>query len=130
MVGFNEPTFSLLVFPAILIIEVLFLRKWCLKFCPLGAVMSLLSIPNKFFRPKVDESKCLRFQGVDCTVCVESCPELLDPHYAEGMQECSKCGLCKENCPAQAITIPFLSPKNSTPPKQPQQSIHPPAPTL
>jgi ferredoxin-type protein NapH len=107
LVGFNEPSWMLVIFPAILIIEILVLRKWCLKWCPLGAVMSLLSIPNRFFKPKVDESKCLRNKGVECVTCVTVCEEGLDPHYSDGMHECSKCGLCKDHCPAKAITIPF-----------------------
>ena len=110
-IGFNELTFSLLLFPAILIVEVLILRKWCLKFCPLGAVFSLMSLPNRFFRPKVDNSKCLRMQGIECNLCVEYCEEKLDPHFSEGMHECAKCGHCMEHCPAKAITIPFLPPK-------------------
>ncbi|MDR3315578.1 MAG: 4Fe-4S binding protein [Coriobacteriales bacterium] len=110
-IGFNDLTISLVAFPAILLVEVLVLRKWCLRFCPLGAVMSLISLPNRFFRPQVNTSKCLRSQGTACTVCVDSCEELLDPHYKEGMHECSKCGLCRENCPTQAITIPFLPAK-------------------
>jgi ferredoxin-type protein NapH len=98
---------SLLVYPAILIAELLLLRKWCAKFCPLGALLSLMSLPNRFLRPRIDTSKCLREQGKDCAVCCESCPEDLDPHFKNGMNECSKCGLCWENCPAQAISIPF-----------------------
>jgi ferredoxin-type protein NapH len=118
LVGFNEPTLSLLVFPAILIIEVLFLKKWCLKFCPLGAVMSLMSIPNKLFRPKVNQSKCLRIKGQNCTICADVCAEELDPHFQAGMHECTKCGICKDKCPAGAISIPFLP----IPKKQPPQS--------
>jgi ferredoxin-type protein NapH len=102
---------SLLVYPAILIVELLVLRKWCAKLCPLGALLSLMSLPNRFFRPRVDTTKCLREQGMDCSVCCESCPEALDPHFADGMNECSKCGLCLENCPAQAISIPFKASK-------------------
>jgi ferredoxin-type protein NapH len=111
LVGFNEPSWALLLFPALLLVELLVLRKWCTKFCPMGALFSLMSLPNRFFRPKVDESKFLRFQGKNCTVCVDSCAENLDPHFAEGMHECTKCGLCKENCPAGAISIPFKGPK-------------------
>ena len=33
---FNEVALSLLVFPAMLALEVLVLRKWCSRFCPLG----------------------------------------------------------------------------------------------
>jgi ferredoxin-type protein NapH len=106
-VGFSEPSWMLLIFPAIVLVEIFVLRKWCLKWCPLGAVMSLLSIPNRLFRPKVDRTKCLREKGIDCTVCVQVCEEKLDPHYSEGMQECTKCGLCKDQCPAGAISIPL-----------------------
>jgi len=113
LVGFNEPSWALLIFPVFLALELLVLKKWCIKFCPLGAVMSLLSIPNKLFKPRVDATKCLRSQGIDCTVCVSVCDEELDPHYSEGMHECTKCGLCVDKCPAKAITIPlyFAQPK-------------------
>jgi ferredoxin-type protein NapH len=105
--NFDNVSLSLLVYPAILIVELLVLRKWCAKLCPLGAMLSLMSLPNRFFRPKVDQSKCLREKGADCSLCHESCPEDLDPHFKEGMNECSKCGLCLERCPTRAITIPF-----------------------
>ena len=48
---FNEVALSLLVFPAMLALEVLVLRKWCSRFCPLGALLSLVSRLNKTFRP-------------------------------------------------------------------------------
>ena len=107
LVGFNEPSWALLIFPLIIALELFVLKKWCFKFCPLGALMSLMSIPNKLFRPHVNEKKCLRNKGIDCTVCVKVCEEGLDPHYMDGMHECTKCGLCKEQCPAKAITIPL-----------------------
>jgi ferredoxin-type protein NapH len=112
-VGFSEPSWMLLVFPAIVLLEILVLRKWCLKWCPLGAVMSLMSLPNRFFRPKVDQSKCLRYKGVECTTCVDACEERLDPHYSVGMHECTKCGLCKDLCPSAAISIPFKPQKKN-----------------
>jgi ferredoxin-type protein NapH len=106
-IGFNDLTLSLVVFPAILLVEILVLRKWCMRFCPLGAVASLMALPNRFFRPQVDNTKCLRSKGVACTVCTDACDELLDPHSTDGMHECSKCGKCVERCPVQAITMPF-----------------------
>lgn len=107
--GLNDISLSLLIYPAILIIELVVIRKWCIKFCPLGAMLSLMSLPNRFFRPKVDTQKCLRNKGESCMICREICPEGLDPHSTQGMHECSKCGLCLERCPASAITIPFKS---------------------
>jgi ferredoxin-type protein NapH len=110
-VGANDLTVSLIIFPTILLIEMLVLRKWCQKLCPLGAVMSLISLPNRLLRPKVSTEKCLRMQGVDCQICTSVCPEALDPHVTVGMHECSKCGECLEHCPAQAIKIPLLGEK-------------------
>ncbi|MDR1183991.1 MAG: 4Fe-4S binding protein [Coriobacteriales bacterium] len=44
-------------------------------------------------------------------MCVSVCEEQLDPHFPGGMHECTKCGLCRENCPAKAITIPVFAGK-------------------
>lgn len=98
----QDPTVSLLIFAVILLVEVVFFRKWCHKFCPIGALMSLVGAKAPFLRPRVAADKCLREQGVDCRACVKACPEQLDPH-AESIPECSKCGLCAEACPVGAI---------------------------
>ncbi|WP_276915665.1 4Fe-4S binding protein [Parvibacter caecicola] len=105
---FNETTWGLLIFPAILVLELVVLRKWCHKFCPISAVLSLVSQGNRTLRPRVSQEKCLRTRGIDCRACVEACPEQLDPH-ASNIAECTKCGQCKEKCPAQAISFPLLS---------------------
>ncbi|WP_296013145.1 4Fe-4S binding protein [uncultured Adlercreutzia sp.] len=109
---FNETTWGLLLFPALLILELVVLRKWCHKFCPISALMSLVSTGNKFLKPQVNEEKCLRSRGIDCHACVDACPELLDPHMSD-IPECSKCGKCKEVCPAGAITFPFFARKKA-----------------
>ncbi len=104
-VGYQEPTWSLLIFPAILIVELVVLRKWCHKFCPMGALLSLLNWGNNKIRPKVNEEVCLRSaKGTDCQVCVNVCPEGLDPH-SKHIPECTKCGLCVDACPSKAISL-------------------------
>ena len=107
-IGFDNLSLSLLIYPLLLAIELLVLRKWCAKFCPLGALLSLLSLPNRFFKPVVNPQKCIRNTGGTCRVCADVCAEQIDPHYACGMQECSKCGLCKDKCPAGAISFALL----------------------
>lgn len=104
---YNETTWGLLVFPAVLLAEVLVLRRWCFKICPISALLGLVSGLNRTFKPQVDEERCLRPQGVDCRACVSVCPEQLDPHSGR-IPECSKCGLCVDECPAGAIAIRAL----------------------
>lgn len=104
---FNETSWGLLAFPAVLVLELVVFRKWCTKICPLSALLSLVSGLNHTFKPVVDEKKCLREAGIDCRTCVEVCPEEVDPH-SRHIPECSKCGKCVDSCPAQAIAIKVL----------------------
>ncbi len=106
--GSESLSISLLIYPLILILELVVFRKWCSKLCPMGALLSLLSLTNRFFRPKVNTDKCLRAQGKTCGICSEVCKEELDPHCIKGMNECSKCGICKDACPTGAISFTFL----------------------
>lgn len=112
LIQFNETTWMLVVFPAILILEFVVLRKWCHRFCPLGAVISLIAKGNRTFRPTIDESKCLQHtQGITCHACYSACPEgidLHDPDNSVSLGECTKCRMCLEACPVSAITMPFL----------------------
>jgi ferredoxin-type protein NapH len=111
-IGFEDLSLSLLIYPALLLIELLVLRKWCARFCPLGALLSLLSLPNRFFKPVVNHERCLRSKGGSCQICADACMEGIDPHYSRCMNECSKCGACKDKCPTGAISF-ALMPKRS-----------------
>lgn len=103
----NETGWDLVIFPLILLVEVLVLRKWCTTICPVSALLSLISSANRTFRPSVDPEACLRSRGIDCTVCVDACPEQLDPH-SMSIPECSKCRECADLCPAKAISFPLV----------------------
>lgn len=109
---FNETTWSLVVFPAMLLLELIVLRRWCHRFCPLGALLSLISRGNRTFRPQADVSTCLRTTGGEvCQRCVDACPEGIDVHDVEAStsrSECTKCRECAHVCPVQAIHFPFL----------------------
>ena len=109
LVGYNQPSLGLIIFPAILAIELLVLRKWCHSLCPVGALLSLIASLNRTLRPRVDKEKCLRYtQGQACSACSSSCPELVDPHSDLGMRsmiECTRCGKCAEACPQDAISF-------------------------
>ena len=109
LVGFNQPSIGLVLFPLIIVVELLVLRKWCHTLCPVSALMSLLSSFNRTLRPQVDSSKCLRYvHGEPCSACSSACPELIDPHSDLGprpMTECTRCGACAEACPQGAISF-------------------------
>jgi ferredoxin-type protein NapH len=115
LLHFNEPSWSLLVFPAMLAIELVACRSWCRRICPLGALLSLMSSLNVFFRPKVDETVCQRTsKGVECSACKTACYEAIDLHDADHSQplsECTKCRDCADVCPMNAISFPFFAKK-------------------
>ena len=112
---FNEVTWSLLVFPAMLVLELAVLRKWCHRFCPLGALLSLVSRGNRTFRPQANVGTCLHAaHGERCHRCADACPEGIDLHdraASAPLNECVKCRECADACPVHAITFPFLSKK-------------------
>ncbi len=112
-----EVSLSLVIFPLILVIELVVLRKWCHRFCPMGALFSLIARANKTFRPQSDSSKCLHAKGSACHKCASVCPEGINLHDKETsapLNECIKCRSCASVCPTHAITFPFLAKKDQT----------------
>lgn len=111
--AFGDVTWAVVVVPLVLLIEVVFLHKWCGKFCPLGALISLVSGANRTLRPHVDDAACLfTSKGVRCFACSKACPEHLDvrrPQLSEeALGNCTKCRECADACPAKAISFPVL----------------------
>ena len=111
--AFGYVTWAVVVVPLVLLIEVVFLRKWCGKFCPLGALISLVSGANRTLRPHVDDAACLfTSKGMRCFACSKACPEHLDvrrPQLSEeALGNCTKCRECADACPAKAISFPVL----------------------
>ena len=116
----GDITWSVVVFPALLCLEVVFLRRfWCHSICPLGAFMSLFGRMNKrVLRPSVDESVCIEKGGVTCGKCGRACHEGIDPrHLGEGtpLHECTVCRACVDACPASAVKIPLAPPRDRKP---------------
>lgn len=58
---------GVILVPALLLAEVVFFRKWCSKFCPISALMSLVGKANRTFVPAIDNAKCRESaQGTSC----------------------------------------------------------------
>jgi ferredoxin-type protein NapH len=111
--GFGEVTWTVIVFPLILVLELVVFRKWCSKICPLGALISLVAGANRLFRPHIDDSKCLATKGARCSLCAKACNreniDLRHPTVSQGaLSDCTKCGDCAEACPSKAISFPLF----------------------
>ncbi len=117
LIQYNEVTWTILVFPAIIVLEFVIFRRWCHTICPIGILYGLISRLNRTWRPQVDYRKCLRATGIDCKECVKSCPEGIDLHHpldSADISVCTKCRECVAVCPGSAVSIPFLA-KEFTP---------------
>lgn len=117
LVTLNEIGWSLPVIVLILALEVFVFRRWCHKFCPLGALISLMASCGRFFRPSVDPAACLRStHSIACSKCRSACPENLDLHSkmsALAFARCIKCRQCADACPEHAISFPFFERKTT-----------------
>jgi ferredoxin-type protein NapH len=106
-------TWSVIFIPVVLLVEVVFFRKWCNKICPMSAFMSIVAKANRTLRPSIDHTSCLEStKGANCGICANVCPEGIDPRHPEkgfSMSECTRCRACVENCPGQAISLPLFA---------------------
>ncbi len=110
----GDMTIAVILVPALLIIELVFLRKWCTRFCPLSALMNLVGRFSKTFVPVIDDSKCLETsQGVPCSRCAQVCEcdiNIRHIDYGERtLADCSRCRNCADVCPTKAITFPVFA---------------------
>lgn len=109
----GDVTWSVLAIPAVLLVEVVFFRKWCSHVCPIGSFMSLVSRLNRTFRPEIDHAKCLvDSRGVECGRCAAACEVGIDPRdplNGAPLHECTKCRACVEACPVGAVSMPLVA---------------------
>lgn len=104
-----QPGWELLVFPAMLFLEVFVLRRWCSAICPLGFFFGLVAKARSRLTflpdPRVRKSVCLCSEG--CNVCATVCPEDICAATAEprDLEDCTLCLDCREHCPTRALSL-------------------------
>ena len=109
-----DMTVAVVLIPLMLIIELVFLRKWCTRFCPMAGLMNLMGRFSRTFKPVIDDAKCLETsKGTACSRCAMVCEadiNLRHPDYGERtLADCTRCNACVDACPANAITMPVVA---------------------
>jgi ferredoxin-type protein NapH len=127
--GNGDVTWSLILVPLLLIVEVVVFRKWCSNLCPLSAFMSLIGKLNRTFKPTINDAACLETaQGRSCGICGKVCPEGIDPRHPElsatSWSECTKCRECVDACPTKALRMPLFLPTAATKPKDREMTVN------
>ena len=111
LVAFNELVIDVIVFPALIVLELAVLRKWCATLCPVGALLGLFARFNRTFAPTVDKGKCLAVsEGSSCDACHAACNSDIDLVRDAGtgaLHDCTKCRECADHCPVSAISFPW-----------------------
>lgn len=104
----KQMTASVLVFPLALVVELVAYRKWCLNLCPIAGLLGIVGQFAVLFRPRVSKKTCLRADGSMCHACAAACPEHIDLHAPDAVQqlgECTRCGACAAACPTASIAF-------------------------
>lgn len=115
--GGGDVTWSVLIIPALIAVEVIFFRKWCSHLCPISSFMSLIGRANRTFQPAIDDAKCLETaHNATCGRCAEACEVGINPRHPElgtTFNECTRCHACADVCPGHAISFPLIARKTA-----------------
>lgn len=112
--GLGNLNWGLIFAPAVLILELVVLKKWCTRWCPISALFNLVSRFSRTGLPEIDNAVCMETsKGIACSKCASVCKydiNLRHPEYGErGLADCSRCMDCVKACPTHAISLKLVN---------------------
>ncbi|WP_048057859.1 4Fe-4S binding protein [Methanothermococcus okinawensis] len=96
LLGLSKNAMALVVLTVFTIISFFNPRAFCKYFCPVGALLSILSI-KPLFKLKLNNN-CVR-----CKLCERKCPMQIKLTNDVNQKECVRCFECKSACKKDAI---------------------------
>lgn len=85
----------------ILIASIIIYRPFCRFLCPLGAIYGCFNKVS-FYRYYINKEKC-----TNCKKCQMVCKMNIPVYETPNSSECIRCGVCKRECPTNAIEDSF-----------------------
>lgn len=101
-----QPSWDLVVFPIMLLIELRLFGPWCSRICPLGAAAGLIARISPFnLRVRANERTC--YTDTSCGACSQACPENIDPRADPAISDeaCTLCLECRTVCPSRSLSL-------------------------
>lgn len=103
---YYDPSWNLIVFPLIIILELILFKKWCGLICPVNGIFKLVNVVfGKRLTLRADKNSCTNITKGGCQICLHNCDENISmPKKVEEEEfDCTLCLHCRDNCPTNSI---------------------------
>jgi len=103
--NFSGAPVSFYILSSLLLFSVFLSRPFCRYFCPLGAVLSLIS-KFSIFKIRISETSCISCKACTKNICPSGAITFTNKKTTPAIdkKECIQCGKCTDTCKVRAIT--------------------------